>query len=254
MNRNQPPVYNGYEHGADFDRARTQIATPFQYFDIDLTNAGVNIPVEIAGDFLYFDTASGYDGIITFELNNDHAAPMAPFTGRQGFALNALFKKLKCSWAAQPGKKVRIMYSTGERVIPALTGTLNVTGTVATLEDGMSYGSSYKSSTSQAANAPDTVFSPGANVNGAIIHSANFVSYTISLNAFSSLIAKSSAPVSNIDGDVILSTDSYAVSTSNNYGLASLKKPIFIPAGKGLYYISTGAETAALRNVLYTLK
>jgi len=252
MNRNQPPAYNGFEHGADFDRARTQIATPFQYFDIDLTNAGVNIPVEIAGDFLYFDTASGYEGIIAFELNNDHAAPMAPFTGRPGFALNALFKKLKCSWAAQPGKKVRIMYSTGERVIPALTGTLNVTGTVATLEDPFTYGASYKSNTALAANTPEAVFTPAANVNGAIIYQCEFQSNTSGFTN-GGYLAKSSAPVSVIDGDVIcLTTGGHnTAGVFANYGKNN--KTIKISAGKGLYFIAGGVEGGAHRSCLYTL-
>jgi len=254
MNLNQPPAFNGYEHGSDFQRARTQIATPFQYLDIDLTNANVNVPVEIAGDFLYFDTANGYDGIITFELNNDHAAPMAPFTGRPGFALNALFKKLKCSWAAQPGKKVRIMYSTGERVIPALTGTLNVTGTVATLEDPMTYGASYKSNTNMAANTPDTIFTPASNINGAVVHRASLMSFNGSAQAFFSLIAKNTAPVSLIDGDILGSTDSYANSGTTNFGSLKIEKPILVPAGKGLYYIPLTTETATIRSVLYTLK
>ena len=122
----KPITFNDYENGPDFDRARIGIATPFQYIDIDLTNAASNQMIEIAGDFLYFDTADGYDGVITLELNNEHNTKNAPFTGRHGFALNDLFKRIRCSWDAQAGKKVRILYSTGERVIPALTGTLQL--------------------------------------------------------------------------------------------------------------------------------
>jgi hypothetical protein len=249
-----PPQFNDYSAGPNFDRARIGIATPFQYLDIPLDTATENMMVDISGDFLYFDTADGYDGIITLELNNEHNAPLAPFTGRQGFALNALFKRLKLSWAAQPGKKVRIMYSTGERVIPALTGTLNVTGTVSTNEEPFVYGASYKSITLLLANTPETVFLPAANVNGAVIHKAEFVSRSASNNAGAGFLAKASAPATVIDGDAICSSRNHNTISADGLTSGWLEKEILIPAGKGLYFITNGAEASgASRSVLYTL-
>lgn len=248
---NEPLHFKGYDYGADFDRARFQLATPFQYLDIALDVATANMQVEIAGDFLYIDTA--FDGVATIELNVQQDAPLAPFQVKAGFAMEALFKKLKISWAAQPNKKIRILYSTGQRIIPALTGNLAITGTVATLEDGMTYGASYKSITALLANTPDVVFTPAANVNGAIIHASNFTTSNAT-DARSCYLAKVAPPVSVIDGDVILMCDALSVGT-NYLAAASLKKPIKIAAGKGYYYISNIAELAnqAMRSVLYTL-
>jgi hypothetical protein len=119
------PLFNGYEAGPDFDRARSMIATPFQYTDVDLSTAGVNVVLPIAGDFIYLDPA--YNGVVTIELNNQYNDAAAPFQANAGWALQAVFKQVKLSWAAQAGKKVRLMYSTGERVVPAFSAQLNVT-------------------------------------------------------------------------------------------------------------------------------
>lgn len=248
---NEPLHFKGYDSSADFDRARFQLATPFQYIDIALDIATSNQQLEIAGDFLYVDTL--FDGVVSIELNTQQDAPLAPFQIKAGFAMQALFKKLKVSWAAQPNKKIRILYSTGERIIPALTGNLTITGTIATLEDGMSYGASYKSNTALAINTPDTIFTPAANINGAIIHR-----YSANLQfgagaPESALIAKVSAPVSNIDGDVIATIDNYAFIAGNAVGCMKVEKPVKIAAGKGLYAISSVAEVTALRACLYTL-
>jgi hypothetical protein len=251
-----PPNWNDYSQGPDFDRARIGIATPFQYYDIDLTTAAENRMIDISGDFLYFDTADGFDGIITLELNNEHNAPLAPFTGRQGFALNALFKRIKCSWAAQPGKKVRIMYSTGERVIPALTGTIDVTNTVQTDVEPRVYGSAYKSYVELAANTPDTVFTQAANVNGAIVHRCHFFHANgggagcVNVGFYS----RTAPPASPVDGDYICGVDSASgVSSAAAAYTGKLETAIYIPPGKGLWFISELPETFASRSCLYTL-
>lgn len=244
---NEPLHFKGYDSSADFDRARFQLATPFQYLDIALDVATSNMQVEIAGDFLYCDTA--FDGVVTIELNTQQDAPLAPFQIKAGFAMQALFKKLKVSWNAQPGKKIRILYSTGERIIPALTGNLTITGTIATLEDAMNYGASYQSVTLLAANTPEVVFTPAVNVNGAILHRAQHVHNTAGV-VTAGFIAKAVAPVTVIDGDLLVGLDS----ANGSAGLGKLEKPIKIAAGKGLYYITTAAgATYNQRSAQYTL-
>lgn len=244
-------AYKTYERGPDFERARTQIATPFQYLDIALDTAIVNQKYDISGDFLYIDTA--FDGVATIELNNEHSAPMAPFRVQQGFALAALFKSLKVSASAQVGKKIRIMYSTGERVVPALTGSLLVTGVVSTEEEPKQYGASYQSITALAANTPDTVFSAAANTGGAVLHCAGFLTIAASYNVSAGYLAKASAPSTTIDGDVLCSTTGTYNDTTNVNTWGRLDRDILIPAGKGVYFITPTAEVGAARNSLYTL-
>jgi hypothetical protein len=116
------------------------------------------------------------------------------------------------------------------------------------------YGASYKSNTPLAVNTPETVFTPAANVNGAIVWLASFMAYNGSAGMATSMVAKSSAPTSIVDGDVILGSQNIAyVSTGVGSG-GSLMRPVFIPAGKGLYFISGGSgESITIKSVLYTL-
>lgn len=250
---NEPLHFKGYDSSADFDRARFQLATPFQYLDIALDVAASNMQVEIAGDFLYCDTA--FDGVVTIELNTQQDAPLAPFQIKAGFAMQALFKKLKVSWNAQPGKKIRILYSTGERIIPALTGNLTISGTIATLEDGMSYGASFKSVAALAVNSVETIVSPAANLNGMILHASSFLTVTgVGAVNNGSILAKTSAPTSLVDGDAILSpVNTTYGADSQRYLCAQLIKPVKIAAGKGLYFFNDIVQVAGNRNALYTL-
>lgn len=113
------------------------------------------------------------------------------------------------------------------------------------------YGASYKSITALVANTPEAVFAPGSNVNGAIVWTASAVSRAGGSSNIS-YVAKTSAPATVVDGDVIASANSFSQNVSNDSGL-SLSRPVFISAGKGLYAISTVSESSGSRSVLYTL-
>ena len=243
-------VYKSFSHYespvSDFERGRTQIATPFDFYDLDLSTANTNLILPIAGDFLYIDMAS--TGVATIELNNQQEARKAPFQVRKGFALQAVFKQLKISNTAQPGLFLRITSSVGERVIPAL-GDMNISGSVTTLEDALIFNASYKSSSGLAANTADVIFSPAANLNGAIVHRAQYISNQTASTA-AALIAKNAAPANVLDGNPILA----AISNGGGNSMSTLEKPILIPAGQGLYRISTNAENVAYAFVLYTFK
>ncbi len=247
-------VYDKFAHYEkplnDFERARQQISTPFDYYDLDLSTANTNMILPISGDFLYIDQAS--TGYATIELNNQHDVKKAPFYVRKGFALGATFKQLKISNSAQPGAFIRIMFSTGDRVIPAI-GDLNISGNVTTVADGFTYGSSYKDNALIGAAGYVTVITPAANANGVIVQDASLYSYMGAANPLVTLIAKASAPTNVLDGDVILS---FAVTNGNQMPPSRVLRPVTIAAGKGLYIFNGagGAETYAMRNVLYTIK
>lgn len=164
-----------------------------------------------------------------------------------------------------------------ERVNSAeLSGSVNVSGavelgaaTLAALEtvdlgattlnalesvehSGQTYGASFASTAVLVGNTPQTVFTPASNVNGAIIHSAQFYSEHAAGGRLTSLLAKTSAPANVADGDALLTPD-YGYVASVNGCSASLKNPIKVPAGKGLYFIATTTENTGIRSVLYTL-
>lgn len=122
------------------------------------------------------------------------------------------------------------------------------------------YGASFKSIVPLAANTPETIFTAGSNANGAIVWRASFTTQANgSLNMQASIIAKASAPSTVVDGDVIVSPNFAAYRVAYDYVLVSagLESSIYIPAGKGLYYISSVAEHASaiglMRSLIYSL-
>lgn len=243
MRPSQQP-FNGYDQGPDFDRARSQIATPFQYVDIALDVAGVNQIFNVSGDFLYVDASS--TGTATMELNNQYNDASAPFQINAGFGLQALFKQLKLSWNAQAGKRLRLMYSTGDKVVP--TNSTTISGGVNVSLAGNQYANSYDSLTALAANTPETIFTPAANVNGAVVVSAEYNTFSTAAFMAFGFVAKTAAPANVLDGDLIVT------GASNNttlFKVASLQSPIQIPAGKGLYRICSLAEQFPFASCLY---
>lgn len=244
--------FRTYEKGPDFERARTQIATPFQYIDIPLDTADSNKIFNISGDFLYVDPAS--TGVATIELNNQYQDKAAPFYIQSGFALQAVFKQVKLTWAAQAGKFLRLLYSTGDRVVPAFSAALSITGLVNTQPYGITYASSFASDNLHSANSPSTVFLPAANTGGAVVWAAEFSSGNGS-SAWqqASFVAKSSAPTTVKDGVVVAGVSGYAANGTNIVATGQLVNPIRLPAGLGLYFISSQGESMGFRSALYTL-
>ena len=242
--------FNGYEQGPDFDRARSMIATPFQYIDVALDVAGSNQVFNVSGDFLYVDAIS--TGQATLELNNQYNDPSAPFQISAGFGLQALFKQLKLTWAAQAGKRLRLMYSTGDKVVP--TNSTTISGSVSVNNSGFEYTGNYKSIIAKGGNVSDQIVAPAANVNGLVLWSASFSSETVVVAFhYACILAKNAAPATVIDGDVIVSPIN-STTRNANYGTdGQLLAPVKIAAGLGLYFIATNAESNTFRSALYTL-
>ena len=67
------------------------------------------------------------------------------------------------------------------------------------------------------------------------------------------LAAHTSAPATRVAGDVLLSGTAFANGTNNSQG-AQLASPVYVPAGKGVYFIvDTASESVGFRSALYTL-
>ena len=245
-------LYDGFEVGPNFERARTQISTPFAYLDVALDVAGVDQYYDICGDFLYFDAL--YDGVVSIELNNQQTASKAPFKASQGFALSAIFTRIKLNWSAQTGKKVRIMYSTGDRVVPSNSAVTSISGTVDVNEKGAAWGVSYKSTTAMAVNTPDNIFAAASNTGGGTLWSvstcANFSGAAL---VGISYLMKATAPANAIDGDVLLSTVGWALNGAGSFQWTQLPRALRFASGKRLDYIASATEFASIRTALYTL-
>lgn len=249
--------YNNIEQGPNFDRARQLISTPFQYVDVALDQAGVNVILNISGDFLYLDASS--TGVVTIELNNQYNDASAPFLAQPGFGLNALFKQVKLNWSAQQNKKVRIMYSTGDRVVPTnattINGTVGISGAVETIGYGGKNVISFSMSNELVANTPITVFNPAENVNGAVIVRAAFVNMSMQVNIYYDcvLLAKNSTPTNSRDGLVIMQADSMSFISGYSNLSAKLENPIYIPKGMGAYFVSSVGTQGNKALCLYDL-
>lgn len=265
----QPLSFSGLRRAPDlFKAAQNQTTTELLCYQLDLSVArtfagtGVNAPVvlNLAANAWFIDQKSDVGNAdIIFNDKATSANPIGIFA-QPGAIYRVTANQLTIVNTAQAGKYLRIWYGVDVDFTPALalTGTsnVNVTNTnIVVAETGTVYGASYKSNTLMAANTPETVFLPAANVNGAIIWTAQFITQNAASYS-AGYIAKSSAPSSIIDGDLILSSEHASLIGANEAFGASLSRPIKIPAGKGLYYLSTTLEVGAglaLRSSLYTL-
>ena len=202
---------------------------------------------------------NGGSGIVHFQDTN-LGSSSAPFYVAPGFIANVGFTQLLIENAAQAGKRMRIFYGVDIDFQAGVTSSTNTNisnslpaSKIPVYQAGLEYSSSFKSTAAMAANTPETIFTPAANANGAIIHAAYINSSAVNNTTNSTLIAKASAPASITDGDVILAaTAGFSVSTTIvTYG--NLVQPIKIPAGKGLYAICSIGEASAFRSSLFTL-
>lgn len=249
------PRYNDYElpEGNEFWRARSQIVTMWRKMTIALDVAASNSVQQISGDFIYCDMSS--TGVLaTLEFNNQMADEAGGFQVGPGWFHRGPFTLAKMSWAAQPGKVVKLLYATGLEAYPGTAG-FTINGTTLTAEQGTQYGASFASNTNLGVAANEVIVAPASNTNGIMLLRASYWSANGTGTAFCVLLAKSSAPASIIDGDVLLGFDNAYLDGVARNGMGKLERVVRVPAGRGLYWRngSANAETAALRSAQYTL-
>lgn len=118
---------------------------------------------------------------------------------------------------------------------------------------GISYGTSFRTNTAITVNVSQQIFAPGSNPNGAILWRAGRTSANATGQSFHSLIAHTSAPNGAIVGDQLDINVSSSSIAGSFWQHSQLCVPIFIAAGKGLYWDSGVTETNAGGYALYTL-
>jgi hypothetical protein len=157
---------------------------------------------------------------------------------------------------------VRFAYGSGETGTRRATGSVTVSGPVA-LDSATLLAleqinvrpeaptASYATSGTVAANTPITIFVPGANLNGAIILNAHIAWQDAGINHTTAFLCKSGAPPATVtDGSIILMANvKQYYSASLAFGEAWLPINQFIPAGEGLYFISTSALPSLSQNI-----
>lgn len=247
----------------NFARVRDGRESMPLWMDVDLSTArsltgtGANAPLilNIAGNSFYVDadTTNTGNAVIHFQDATIGNAS-APMFISPGFIANVPFTQLLIENLAQPGKRLRIFYGVDIDFQAGVNASISIAGTV-TIGNSVTvraeaYNGSYSSAVALAALTPATIIAPGANVNGAILQSGSILHTNSSGLGSFAILAKTSAPVSTTDGDILLTPQFYV---GAYLGLATLPKDIFIPAGKGVYFIAQYAETAAQRGCNYKL-
>lgn len=262
------PIFPGISKPtSDFEAVRDMRRTQLFYYDVDLTNArsigaGTMLILNLAGNSFYIDQDTNAVGYATvhFQDTNLGISPAPIYVG-PGFIANIPFTQLLIENIAQAGKRLRIFYGVdvdfqaGVNAQVSINGTLNAVLTQASLTPHIEYAASYKSITNMAANTPDTIFTPAANANGAIVWRGEFSHRPLVNEPVAVFVSKNAAPANVIDGDVICCVDNVGLLSAMYMGCGKIETPIKIAAGKGLYYICTNGDggTAALRSCLYTL-
>lgn len=148
---------------------------------------------------------------------------------------------------------VKIFVGQGDGGSRRQPGIVTVSGVVDTRDGGTTYAGVFSASGAVAANTLDTIVSPGANVNGIIVHSSSQMSWDVANNAMVTLLAKISAPSAVMDGDVIDLIESVTYVSGYYYTLRKQSAAIRIPAGKGLYQYNANAQSSRYSNCVYTL-
>lgn len=244
----------------------SRLKTELLSYEVDLSTARTFtslsqpfLDLSIVGNAFFVDQNSDVGNATVVFADQPLPGTVVPVYVQAGFIARVPFTRVMIANTAQAGKKLRFFYGVDIDFVPSINGTFSISGTVgvtptlgtngATLDQGFIYGASYKSNSSLAANTPDTIFSPASNVNGAIVWDAQYGT-SAAANGSASILAKTSAPASVIDGDVIVSVSvaSGVICRGNTV------RAVRIAAGKGLYRISSQAEgSAAIASTLYTL-
>ena len=241
-----------------FDRVRDRRFTGIRSFDVDLTNsrvfaAGSYVDYAVAGDSIYInaDPADGNAEIVVTPQGDNvddvhlYASPGAIF--------NIPFVRLRVFNTAQSVKKIRVVYGTNVDFQPGSVAQIAVTNQGGyTSERGEVPSGSYSSIALLAANTPETIFTPAANVNGAVVLSGGMTSSNGANITTCGFIAKSGAAPTNIgDGTVIFMPCDMVTVSTGYHRAGSMKNKAYIPAGMGLYALTTLAESSAQRYAQY---
>lgn len=223
----------------------------------EVLTAGQSKRFNVTGRFVRLMSATGAVEI-TYFINGSEIGRTGNVQAGYAEEFDEVFDAFTVVDKSGAGNTIEILYRMNSRARydrsagnVAITNTQNSPIPVSSV--GQGYGGAFVSNTALGANAAQVVVAPGANLNGVIIHRAQLKSYNSTAVPMTVLIAKASAPAGVIDGDVILSPDTF-VGGYTSHG--KLEDSIVVPAGKGLYFISDIGESGALsfRNLLYTIK
>jgi hypothetical protein len=131
-------------------------------------------------------------------------------------------------------------------------------GSARVTDRGFAYATSHESTTALAlTNGTEQIFAAAANTNGCMVWDGGIACHANGAgSAVVSLHANTVAPTSFLDGDALMLASSFAATNAGQIaGTDRINRPIFVPSGRGLWWLNTGTTTEQLprRRLLYTL-
>lgn len=223
-----------------FSAVRDGQFTMPRFVDVDLTNARTEqtaLEIPIAGNVLYCD-ANPSDGNCVIEFNDVGRDPGTdtPFYASPGFIANVPYTRIRVYNDAQPGKKIRIVYGVDIPFQPGSVGSLSLSqAQINQLVRPLQSTGSFVDNTA-ALGALLTIFTPAQNPNGAII--LNCAAHDqASVSGTGAFLANATPPASPVGGEIICGLQARTTISPVIYYEAQLDYPVFIAAGKGMYYI-----------------
>jgi hypothetical protein len=107
----------------------------------------------------------------------------------------------------------------------------------------------YSTGAAIAANTADTIFTPAANANGAIVQYASALQCDGVNFGMPTFIYKASAPANCFDGTVVaMGNRLFGAAGAGSGAGCELSKDVFIPAGNGFYFITSYASGVTANN------
>ncbi len=265
--RRPSPVFPGIDKPSiDFQPIRDQRRALPDHFDVDLSVArsfaagtALILPA-VSGNVFYIDQDPINTGTATVYFQ-DTTKTATPVTCRSGSIFKIPFTGLAFENTAQAGKRLRVLYGVDIDFQPSMSADVNISGGV-----GINQGPApfyddaavlFNSGAALGIGGVATVINPASNTNGVILWSYEEF-FFINVNGAhptASLLAKATAPTTSLDGMILSAARNQSLtSTSGSPCTVSLKRPLKIAAGLGVYFFNgTNAQAYAARTCAYSL-
>lgn len=242
---------------SNFEAVKTDLQTQLLVYEVDLSSSrslAANTAEELrfAGNALYIDKASDV-GNATIIFQDDSRLKPARVYVEPGFIARVPWTRVLIENTAQPGKVLRIFYGVDVDFVPGTSAGVNITGIVDVDIQPYNAGVYYRSATNAVALTGEVIVAAGANVNGMIVHSAQFQSGSGVALPRACFMYRTGTPSTMTGGPIVCGVDSVFMISGFLNSCGKMDSPLFIPPGNGLYFICDQNESQGFRNCAYTL-
>lgn len=203
-------------------------------------SAGQTLSLPIEGDYFRIQSATG-----AIDVTVDGVGTLPDLLNGQGLK-NVPFKRLTIKDKTGAANAGVILVAFDEFIDNRTYGVNDLSaGSLATLRQPLAATGFFNVTTNMAENTPEQVFSAASNINGAVLLYASISGFNQMGQATGGLIAKTTAPANTADGTLILGILQQQFTGSTSWqDRSDLQAPAFIPAGNGLWFIRSIADTA----------